>query len=228
MNPIDLYRLSETLGYSFKNTDLLEQALTHRSFEGSDNNERLEFLGDAVLSFTIAEALFRKFPKATEGELTRLRATLVKGETLSEMARTMGLGDLLRLGFGELNTGGFLRSSTLEDALEALIGAIFIDSNINTIQTLLLKWFAERLNAVSPETAVRDSKSLLQEWLQSKNLALPTYEVLKEEGPDHDKTFYVKCIVAARNVNTEAQGISKKIAEQRAAAAMFELLSTKK
>jgi ribonuclease-3 len=228
MNPIDLYRLSETLGYTFKNTNLLEQALTHRSFEGSDNNERLEFLGDAILSATIAEALFRKFPTATEGELTRLRATLVKGETLAEMARTMGLGDLLRLGFGELNTGGFRRSSTLEDALEAIIGAIFIDSNINTIQALLLKWFTERLNAVSPETATRDSKSLLQEWLQSKNFALPSYEVLKEEGPDHDKTFYVKCTVTACNATTEAKGVSKKIAEQRAAQAMFELLSSKK
>lgn len=227
MNPLSLYRLSETLGYTFKNVSLLEQALTHRSFEGSDNYERLEFLGDAVLNFTIAEALFRKFPKATEGELTRLRATLVKGDTLGEMGKGMGLGDVLRLGLGELNTGGFRRSSTIEDAFEAVMGAIFLDSDIHTIQALILKWFAPLLAKVTPETAIRDAKSRLQEWLQAKNMSLPTYELLREQGPDHDKIFYVRCHVAALKLTSEGQGISKKLAEQNAAQTMLELLEVK-
>lgn len=217
MNPIELYRLSERLGYTFKNTDLLLQALTHRSFEGALNNERLEFLGDSVLSFAITEALFHKHPEASEGELTRLRSSLVKGETLSEMAKELGLGDLLRLGLGELSTGGFRRASTLEDAFEALIGAIFLDSDFNTAKTLLLKWFDERLKIATPETAIRDSKSRLQEWLQAKGIALPTYEVLQEEGPDHNKIFHVKCNITVLNVSSEAEGVNKKNAEQKAA-----------
>lgn len=217
MNAIELYRLGERLSYSFKNTDLLLQALTHRSFEGALNNERLEFLGDSVLSFVITEALFHRYPGANEGELTRLRASLVKGETLAEMAKELGLGELLRLGVGELQTGGFRRSSTLEDAFEAVIGAIFLDSDFNTIRHLLLKWFDERLKSATPETAIRDSKSRLQEWLQAKGNPLPTYEVLQEEGPDHNKIFHVKCSIEALGLSAEAEGISKKNAEQKAA-----------
>lgn len=227
MNALSLYRLSETLGYTFKDAHLLEQALTHRSFEGEDNYERLEFLGDAVLNFTIADALFRKFPKATEGELTRLRALLVKGETLGEMGKNMGIGNLLRLGLGELNTGGFRRSSTIEDAFEAVMGAIFLDSDIHTIQALILKWFAPLLETVTPETAIRDAKSRLQEWLQAKNMQLPSYELLREEGPDHDKIFYVRCNVSTLNLSSEGRGVSKKLAEQNAAQSALEQLEVK-
>jgi ribonuclease-3 len=228
MNSIDLYRFSEVLGYTFKNNDLLEQALTHRSFEGSANNERLEFLGDAILNFTIAEILFRKFPEATEGELTRLRAALVNGEKLAMMAKEMSLGAVLRLGLGELNTGGFRRNSTLEDALEALIGAIFLDSDIQVVQRLLAIWFAKHLEQITPATAVRDSKSRLQEWLQAKNMKLPLYEMLREEGPGHDRMFYAKCYVPDLNLTTEGQGMSKKLAEQTAAQHMLELLEASK
>jgi ribonuclease III len=227
MKTFDVHRLSTKLGYTFNNVQLLEQALTHRSFEGAANYERLEFLGDAVLNFTIAEALFRKFPGATEGELTRLRAALVKGETLGEMGKNMGLGDLLRLGLGELNTGGHQRSSTIEDAFEAVIGAIFLDSDIKTIQKLILKWFAELLATVTPETAIRDAKSRLQELLQAKNMQLPVYELLREEGPDHDKVFHVRCHVTALKLMSEGQGISKKFAEQNAAQKLLELLEIK-
>lgn len=224
MNVFDEHRLNKVLGYCFRNKNLLLQALTHRSFEGALNNERLEFLGDSVLNFVIAEAVFRKFPEASEGELTRLRAALVKGETLAIMGKKMGLGEVLRLGLGELNTGGFRRSSTLEDALEALIGAIFLDSDLETTKNLLLHWFSEHLKLINPGTVVRDAKSRLQEWLQAKNLPLPVYEILQERGPEHDKIFYVRCSINVLNLSAEGQGISKKLAEQMAAEALVQQL----
>ena len=224
MNVFDEHRLSKILGYQFRDKKLLLQALTHRSFEGALNNERLEFLGDAVLNFVIAEAVFRKFPAASEGELTRLRSALVKGETLAAMGKKMGLGDVLRLGLGELNTGGFRRSSTLEDALEALIGAIFLDSELETTKALLLNWFAAQLAEITPGSAVRDAKSRLQEWLQAKNLPLPLYEILQETGPEHDKIFHVRCSVTSLNLSGEGRGISKKIAEQIAAEVLVQKL----
>ncbi len=217
MRAIQLEKLSKALGYVFKNEALLEHALTHRSCEGRDNNERLEFLGDAILNAVIATALFQRFVDCSEGELTRLRASLVKGDTLAKIALEMDLGNVMNLGLGELNTGGFRRHSTIEDALEAVIGAIYLDSDFVTIQALLLQWFASRLDSVDRMDIPNDYKSRLQEHLQSKGLSLPQYAVLRQEGPDHAKLFWISCKVADLQLEEEAAGHSKKIAEQQAA-----------
>jgi ribonuclease-3 len=217
MRAIALEKLCKALGYVFKNEALLEHALTHRSVEGRANNERLEFLGDAILNAVTAIALFKKFPDCAEGELTRLRASLVKGDTLAKIALEMDLGNVMNLGLGELNTGGFRRHSTIEDALEAVIGAIYLDSDFVTVQTLLAQWFQSRLNALDISDIPSDYKSRLQEYLQSKGLSLPQYEVLRQEGPDHAKIFWIVCKVVDLNITEEAEGHSKKIAEQQAA-----------
>ncbi len=217
MRSLQLGRLSEAIGYVFKDQSLLEQALTHRSYEGRAHNERLEFLGDAVLNCVIASALFQRFPECSEGELTRLRASLVKGETLAKIALEMNLGHVMNLGLGELNTGGFRRHSTVEDALEALIGAIYLDADFMAIEKLILQWFASRLDRVDVKDIPSDYKSQLQEYLQAKGLSLPRYEVLRQEGPEHAKVFWIGCQVPDLNLVAEAEGPSKKNAEQQAA-----------
>ncbi|MDO8954244.1 MAG: ribonuclease III [Gammaproteobacteria bacterium] len=220
---IALNTLCQKIGYQFNDMELLHQALTHRSISGP-HNERLEFLGDAVLGMTVAEALYTKFPKANEGELSRLRASLVKGETLAIVAQEFAIGDYLRLGSGELKSGGFRRNSILEDAIEAIIGAAYLDSDFLKAQAMVLSWFKSRIDKLSLTDSLRDSKSRLQEYLQGKGLSLPVYELLGTEGPDHDQVFKVCCQVKGLNLSAEARGSSCRQAEQDAAKAILELI----
>lgn len=221
---MSLEALRRRIGYGFSNTSLLEQALTHRS-AGSPHNERLEFLGDAVLSFLIAEALFTQFPDAREGQLTRLRASLVKGETLAALARHLDLGTALRLGGGELKTGGRHRDSILADALEALVGAILLDGGLDACRGFVAAIYGERLAAVSPGRAVKDPKTKLQEWLQSRRLGLPSYSVTAVEGKAHDQYFRVECRMDDLGVVTYGQGSNRRRAEQDAAVEALSLLA---
>jgi ribonuclease-3 len=195
---------------------LFELALTHRSC-GKKNNERLEFLGDSILNFVIADDLFARFPKAKEGELSRLRARMVKGVTLSEVARELGLGDYLRLGSGELKSGGYRRDSILADAVEAIIGAIYLDTDMDTARGFILSWFKERLDKLDLNESMKDSKTRLQEFLQSRRLALPEYELMNVEGEAHDQTFYIDCRVEGLKKAEKGIGSSRRQAEQEAA-----------
>lgn len=213
-----LSRLERKLGYSFKDPDLLQLALTHRSYAGR-NNERLEFLGDAILNFVAGEALFDGFPQAREGQLSRLRARLVKGETLAILARGFELGDYLRLGSGELKSGGFRRESILADALEAVIGAIYLDAGMDVARERVLAWLDEQLAGLTLVDTNKDPKTRLQEFLQSRAAELPRYEVVDIQGEPHCRTFFVQCEVALLTDKTCGQGASRRIAEQVAAAA---------
>ncbi|WP_175253334.1 ribonuclease III [Pseudomonas sp. BMW13] len=217
MSP-NLSRLERKLGYSFKDQDLMILALTHRSFAGR-NNERLEFLGDAILNFVAGEALFERFPQAREGQLSRLRARLVKGETLAVLARGFELGEYLRLGSGELKSGGFRRESILADALEALIGAIYLDAGMDAARERVLDWLTGELDGLTLVDTNKDPKTRLQEFLQSRACELPRYEVVGIQGEPHCRTFMVECQVALLNEKTLGQGGSRRIAEQVAAAA---------
>ena len=170
-----LTALAQRLGYSFKNPQLLESALTHRSV-GVDNNERLEFLGDAVLGFIIAHELYRRHPHAHEGDLSRLRASLVNGDILAQMAIDLGVSDYLKLGVGERKSGGKKRCSILSDALEAIVGAIYMDSDMTTCRDCVLHWYGETIDDLSQLTPIKDAKSELQEWLQARKLPLPDYQ----------------------------------------------------
>lgn len=211
-----LRALCRALGYQFTDTALLEQALTHRSC-GNHNNERLEFLGDSILNFVIAEALYHQFPKAKEGQLSRLRARLVKGVTLAEIAREMNLGDCLRLGSGELKSGGFNRASILADAVEAIIGAIYLDAGFAACQERVLAWYSARLAELCLSDTHKDAKTRLQEFLQSRKSSLPVYHLTKVEGEAHEQTFYIECEVAMLEQRTLGEGGSRRIAEQQAA-----------
>ncbi len=208
--------LAKRIGYDFNDLALFELALTHRSC-GKKNNERLEFLGDSILNFVIADDLFARFPKATEGELSRLRARMVKGVTLSEIARELGIGGYLRLGSGELKSGGFRRDSILADAVEAIIGSIYLDSDMETARGFILKWFEQRLNTLDLNETLKDSKTRLQEFLQSRRLALPEYELTQVEGEAHAQTFYIDCTVAGLEKPAKGVGSSRRQAEQEAA-----------
>lgn len=210
--------LIRTLGHNYADESLLELALTHRSC-GKRNNERLEFLGDSILNFVIAEALFNKFPKAREGEMSRLRARLVKGETLAEIARELGLGDFLRLGSGELKSGGFRRDSILADAVEAIIGSIHLDAGAVVSKEFVLKLYQSRLDGLDLEETLKDSKTRLQEHLQSRRQPLPAYELDRVEGEAHDQTFYISCQVALLDEPTLGKGSSRRQAEQESARA---------
>lgn len=216
----DLYR---ALQYRFSNVELLFTALTHRSC-GANNNERLEFLGDSILNLAIAEALYFKFPMAPEGDLSRLRAALVRGDTLAEIANELGLGAFLNLGEGELKSGGFRRPSILADAVEAIIGAIFLDASMETAKSVLLKWFDERLQRITLVSSEKDPKTLLQEWLQARKQPLPQYEVLQVEGESHSQLFTIKCEVKAQAEPTMATATSRKMAEKEAASLMLHKL----
>jgi ribonuclease-3 len=208
------------LDYRFHDEGLLETALTHRSVT-QNNNERLEFLGDAVLGMVIAEELYKRFPEASEGEMSRLRASLVKGDTLAEIARRFELGDVVRLGPGELKSGGFRRKSILADAFEAILGAIYLDGGFENCRNIILKHFSSRLDEVSPETAQKDPKTRLQEYLQAGGQALPDYEVVDIAGEAHAQTFTVECRVENMQ-SVRAQGSSRRKAEQAAAEMILE------
>ena len=212
----DLGRLCRALEYEFTEPALLEQALTHRS-AGGTNYERLEFLGDAILSFVISAELYRRFDQIDEGRLSRIRASLVKGETLAAMAAKMGIGDYLHLGSGELKSGGFRRESILADAVEAIIGAVYLDAGIDEAKALILRLFESRLQQVDPSKALKDPKTRLQEYLQSRSLPLPDYEVINICGKAHAQTFTVRCRVEALGTEATADGHSRRKAEQAAA-----------
>ncbi|MFM1956553.1 MAG: RNase [Pseudomonadota bacterium] len=210
------FGLERLIGHDFSNKALLTQALTHRSF-GSTNNERLEFLGDGVLNFIVASQLYLKFPKLDEGDLSRLRAHLVKEPTLGEIALTLNIGDALKLGEGELKSGGWRRPSVLADALEAMIGAVFLDAGFAAAEGVVIKLFRPLIEKIDPKAIGKDPKSLLQEYLQSKKIDVPTYEVLAIEGEAHCQTFLVECRVAKFNIVTQGEGTSRRAAEQQAA-----------
>lgn len=215
--------LTRRLGYAFKNFALAEQALTHRSFS-NNNNERSEFLGDSILNFVIGEALFLRFPKADEGDLSRMRARLVKGETLAEIAREFRLGDCLNLGPGELKSGGFRRESILADAMEALIGAIYLDGGLDICRERVLAWYGERLQRVVPGEVNKDPKTRLQELLQARALALPVYQLVDARGEAHNQLFDVACEIAALQCSFRGSGGNRRSAEQAAAQAALDHL----
>lgn len=223
---IDLERLSRRLNYTFQKPALLKQALTHCS-AGADNNERFEFLGDSILSFVIANALFQKFPEHSEGQLSRLRSFLVKGEMLAEVAKELGLGDYLFLGQGELKSGGFRRASILADSLEAVFAAVFFDGGVNAAQVVILELFRTRLDDPHLNECLKDAKTQLQEYLQAEKYPLPEYQLLKVEGEEHEQLFYVACTVGKITFNAHGQGSNRRKAEQLAARAMLEHLQTK-
>jgi ribonuclease-3 len=219
----ELSRLSRQLGYAFAQPTHLLTALTHRS-AGSPNNERLEFLGDAILSYVIAEHLLERFPLAHEGELTRLRAHIVKGETLAETAKNLQLGQYLRLGGGELKSGGWRRESILADALEAIIGAVYLDGGMGACKSLVLRLLDGSIRQLTVHNLRKDSKTQLQEYLQAHHRALPTYRVTAVEGAAHEQYFSVECEVPSLPEPTRGEGKSRRYAEQEAAEKALALL----
>lgn len=214
------------MGHQFTDRELMTLALTHRSY-GSRNNERLEFLGDAILNFVAGEALFSHFPQAREGQLSRLRARLVKGETLAALARGFELGDYLRLGSGELKSGGFRRESILADAMEALIGAIYLDAGLPAARQCVLSWLAADLEGLTLKDTNKDPKTRLQEFLQSRSCELPLYQVVDIQGDPHKRVFIVECQVSLLEEKTRGQGSSRRVAEQAAAAEALAALGAK-
>jgi ribonuclease-3 len=208
--------LRDQLGHEPRDPALFAAALTHSSVPGP-NNERLEFLGDAVLSLVVSRALYEAFPRATEGDLTRLRSRVVSSEPLGKVAASLRLGDVLRLGTGELKSGGFRRESTLGDALEALIGAVFLDAGLPAAEQLVKRLFAPVIAGLPAPDALKDAKSRLQEYLHSRGLALPVYILERTEGEPHAQTFAVRCEVTQLGLTTSGSGSSRRRAEQEAA-----------
>ncbi|CED72231.1 ribonuclease III [Aliivibrio wodanis] len=211
-----LQRLEKKIGYQFKDEGFLKLALTHRS-ANSIHNERLEFLGDSILSFVVADELYHRFPKVDEGDMSRMRATLVRGHTLAELGREFQLGDYLFLGPGELKSGGFRRDSILADAVEAIIGGIYLDSDTEVIRGIILAWYKTRLDSIEPGVSQKDPKTRLQEYLQGRRKPLPTYTVTKIKGEAHNQEFTIECIVAGLDKPVIGKGSSRRKAEQSAA-----------
>ncbi len=209
--------VTDRIGHVFADASLRQRALTHRS-AGARNNERLEFLGDGLVNMIVAEALYLRHPTADEGWLTRARAQLVREASLAGIARELKLGDQLLLGPGELKSGGYRRDSILADALEALIGAIHLDAGFDTCRTVVLGWFAGRLDTLGAGGTEKDAKTRLQEWLQARALPLPEYVLVDTRGDEHDKTFDVLCRLASPALESIACGSSRRQAEQSAAA----------
>ena len=214
--------LSNTLAYTFSDVALLKQALTHRSAPGA-SNERLEFLGDAVLDIVISEVLFHSLPDAPEGDLSRLRASLVRDTSLADIASDLGIGEHLILGSGERKTGGHRRQSILADALEALFGAVYLDSDFDTAAELIRRVFAQKLEDLPHADELRDPKTRLQEWLQAGGAAPPEYELVNVTGKAHQQRFEVRCLVPDREA-APGEGRSRRGAEQQAARRMLAML----
>jgi len=219
---MDLDGFSVSIGYRFNDPDLLRRALTHRS-HGSANNERLEFLGDSVVNCAVALELYRRFPELSEGELSRLRANLVNQQSLSIIARECGLGDQLLLGEGELKSGGFRRPSILADAVEAVIGAAFLDGGFENACDLMRTLFATSLGTIDPRATGKDPKTLLQEYLQGRRIALPQYSVIATDGEAHEQLFHVECLVPELEIRTLGEGSNRRSAEQNAARQAYAL-----
>ena len=215
--------LSRIIYYTFQDASLMMMALTHRSFN-AQHNERLEFLGDSILSFLIAQELYQRFPKIDEGDLSRLRAQLVKESSLSSIATSMGLGDFIQLGEGELKSAGWRRPSILADTLEAMIGAIYLDAGIEPAHQFVLRFFEKQLNEIDPKLIQKDAKTLLQELLQSQKSDLPIYTVVSIEGEAHSQSFTIECTIKKFNIKTQGIGQSRRIAEQEAASKAYQLM----
>ncbi len=220
-----LNKLMKNLGYQYQNPENLKSALRHRSM-GKPNNERLEFLGDSILNFLIAEKLFQMFPKASEGELTRLRASLVNRQSLADISLDLHLEEVIMLGVGEKKSGGFKRESILADALEAIIASLYLEGGMKIASEVIARLYTKKLSVISLDNIKKDPKTKLQEWLQANKRALPTYRVLKSENLGHDSSFLIECQVDSLNVIT-AEGHNRRLAEQRAAKIALELLDVK-
>jgi ribonuclease III len=208
--------LERALGYRFANPDLLAQALTHRS-HSSPHNERLEFLGDGVLNFVIAAELYARFPVLEEGRLTRLRASLVREESLHGVALGLDLGEHLKLGKGALKSGDFRRASVLADALEAVFGAVFLDGGFAAARETIVRLFDAALAGLDPRAVTKDAKTRLQEWLQGRKYSLPQYAVVATHGAGHNQLFEVECVISELDIRTVGTGASRRSAEQDAA-----------
>ncbi len=216
--------LKQSLDYEFENVEFLRQALTHRSAQGI-NNERLEYLGDAVLDFVISEAVYLQRPDASEGVLSRLRSSLVRDVTLAELATDLGIGEHLILGPGEKKSGGHRRASILADALEAIFGAVYLDSGFDEARRIIHNAFADRLVDIPDSAERRDPKTRLQEYVQSRKIELPDYQVEKVDGQAHKQTFSVRCTIAELDASTTGQGTTRRDAEQESAEQMLTLLA---
>lgn len=216
-----LAALEQRLGYKFENPALLEQAVTHRS-HGAVHNERLEFLGDAVLNCTIAQLLYQKYARLNEGDLSRLRANLVKQSSLADIAEKLGLSDFLRLGEGEMKSGGFRRPSILADTMEAIYGAVLVDGGFEAARDAIARLFEPVLKSVDPKTLGKDSKTLLQEYLQGKRLPLPVYTIVETRGAAHNQEFEVECSIPKLEISVRGTGRSRRAAEQSAAKQGFD------
>lgn len=216
--------LAERIGHRFADPALLRTALTHRSF-GTPNNERLEFLGDGVLDCVIAAVLYHRFPSLPEGDLSRLRANLVRQETLHRLAQQLEIGKTLRLGEGELKSGGAARPSILADALEAVFGAIYLDAGFDTASSAISRLYASMIDELKPGQFQKDAKTRLQEWLQGKKKPLPRYVLLETSGAAHEQSFVVACEIDQPALRTQGAGSSRRIAEQNAAEAALKALN---
>lgn len=223
---MSLTSIERAIGHVFDSRDLLDRALTHRSY-GASHNERLEFLGDSVLNCVIAQALYEKFSEVREGDLSRLRANLVRQETLAQIAERFGLGEQLRLGEGELKSGGFRRPSILADALEALFGAVFVDGGFERAKQTILRLYEPFLANLDPHHSGKDAKTSLQEYLQGRRLALPQYLLRATRGEAHAQEFEVECLIPELGIAATGRGHSRRAAEQEAARRAFELTSAK-
>ncbi len=212
--------VSKRIGYEFRQPALLLQALRHRS-AGAPHNERLEFLGDSLVNLMVAESLFSYWPKADEGALTRARASLVRESSLAAIARQLDIGENIELGTGEMKTGGHRRDSILADTLEAVIAAIYLDSNFETCRTTVLPWFEQQIRDVQPGKIEKDAKTRLQEWLQAKQLARPDYQLIESRGEDHARIFIVRCSTNEPDMHEQAEGSSLRLAEMAAAEKMM-------
>lgn len=219
----NLNELMNRLGHRFRNAKLLEGALSHRSV-GSDNNERLEFLGDSILGFIIASELYQQHPEAQEGELSRMRASVVNGDVLARLSIDLGINEHLRLGIGEYKSGGKSRRSILADALEAVVGAIYIDAGLEICRRCLLNWYGKRVDDLSKLTPHKDAKSRLQEWLQARKFPLPMYKT-KVTGEAHTQIFTVMCFIEGLPHKTKGVSTTRRQAEQIAAEHFLELLN---
>jgi len=219
---MNLQLLQTRLGYNFRDPSLLQQALTHRS-HSSLHNERLEFLGDSILNCVVASVLYERFTTLTEGDLSRLRANLVKQQALYEIAQKLELSQFLRLGEGELKSGGFRRPSILADTLEALLGAIFLDSGFEAARGVIRAFYIPLLDTVDPRTLGKDAKTLLQEFLQSKKISLPTYNVVATHGAAHSQEFEIECLVPKLGIQVFGRGGSRRAGEQAAARLALEV-----
>ena len=216
--------LCRKLGYEFKQPQLLQRALTHRSY-AAEHNERLEFLGDAILGCVIAKHLYSNYPQLSEGELSRLRSNLVREETLATLARQLDLGSQLKLGEGELKSGGFRRPSILADVLEALFGAILLDSGFAAAEQAVLNLYVPYLEKMDVQKLGKDAKTLLQEYLQGKHMPLPAYSVIDMQGEAHAQSFEVECVIPSLKISARGSGTTRRNAEQQAAQAAYQQLT---